>query len=746
MIPQFLNPALLGGLAAATIPVVIHLLHRRRFRRQRWAAMEWLLQAARQNRRRLQMENLLLLVVRTLAVLLLALALTRPSFSDVPLALGAARKTHLHVLLDNSASLGARAGTRTVFDEALTSVSSLLAGLGDGDEVTLVVTNDDWADGRRTGRPRTVLRGTTDHGAVRRRLGELRPAPARADLVDALKLVEESVPSTGGGAERRVVLVTDLQEVSFQGRGEGDSDPIRALLTRLRDKGAEVVLVPVGRDVPNVAVTSVRPAEDRDVVQGATAVFQAEVRNYSDRPQRVEVRFLVDGEERGDASQWVQVPARTAGPDAPPAATAQFWTTFGERDVGVHTVEARLAADAFPTDDSRAYAFAVRPRIRVLAVDGDPAPADPSRTAETYFLVPTLGILEEGPISVRSVTEGEYHALRRLDDWDLVILANVERPAPDDEARRRLEEFVRKGGALLLTVGDRVVPSRWNDEIHRRVGGLLPARLGEAKVDPEGSLRFDLSPNRHPALADITHPSNAVFFTSPLLEGRMTLEGLEAEKDARVVLSYDDLAKSPALVEKRVGRGRVMLLTTTIDDAWGRLPGSYLFPVLLHETVYHLTSRGDAERNLTAFQPWTRTVPENLRTFEVTCPDGTQVRADREFGTEGPSVTFSETWQLGTYRATLQFGPSDLLGAAPPPVRDVFSVGLTPLESDLRRLPEEQVLSRWQGLLRTTAQSGARGEQVRARAGEIATPLIAAALACLLAEVLLVQRIGRRRR
>lgn len=746
MIPQLLNPLLLWGVAAAAVPVVIHLLHRRRFRRQRWAAMEWLLQAAKQNRRRLQVENLLLLVVRTLAVLLLALALTRPSFSDSPIRLGTARKTHLYVLLDNSASLGARAGSRTAFDDALTAVSSLVAGLADGDPVTLVVTNDNWGEARKTGRPRTILRETTDHAAVRRRLGELKPAHARADLVDALKLVEESVPSTGG-VDRRVAIVTDLQEVTLEGRRDKDSDPLRPLLARLREKGAESILVPVGRDVPNVAVTNLRPAEDRDVVQGATAVFHAEVRNYSDRPQKVEVRFLVDGEPRGESSQWVNVPARTAGPDAPPAATAQFWTTFTEKDVGVHVIEARIAADAFTSDDARLLAFSVRPRIRVLAVDGDPAPTEPGRSPETYWLVPVLGIYgDNGPISVRQVTEGEFHAMRRLDDWDLVILANVARPAPDEEARRRLEEWVSKGGALFLTVGDRVVPTRWNDEIWRRDGGLLPARLGEPRVDPQSVLRFDLSPNRHPIVADLTHPANAVFFGSPILTGRMTVEGVETEKDTRVALTFDDLAKSPALLDRRVGKGRTLLLATTIDDAWGGLPGSYLLPALVHDTVSYLTSRGDADRNLTAYQPWVRPAPDNLLGSEVTCPDGTQVRQDRAAGADGSSVGFDATWQLGAYRATLQLKPNDLLGRAPPPVVDAFAVNLTPLESDLRRYPPEVVLARWQGLLRSAAESGARTEAVRSKAGEIATPLLAAALACLLAEVLMVQRIGRRRR
>jgi hypothetical protein len=345
VIPQFVHPLLLWGAAAAAVPVIIHLIHRRRFRRQRWAAMEWLLQAAKQNQKRLQMENLLLLLVRTLAVLLLALAIARPTFSDAPLLIGPARATHLYVVLDNSGSMAAKSGTRTSFDDAVTAVSSLVAGLGDTDPVSLVLTNDNWGgDARRSGRPRMVLRATGDHATVRRRLAELKPAPARADLPEALKLLEESVPSSGG-EERKVAIVSDLQEVSLSPRrADGSSeDPMRQTLLRLRDKGCEVLVVPAGRDVANVALTAIRPTEDRDVVQGSTAIFQAEVRNYSDRPQKVEVRFTVDDESRGEASKWVDLAPRAAGPDAPPAMTAEYFVRFSPQDTGVHVIKASTA-------------------------------------------------------------------------------------------------------------------------------------------------------------------------------------------------------------------------------------------------------------------------------------------------------------------------------------------------------------------------------------------------------------------
>lgn len=748
---QFLSPLMLWGALAAAVPVVIHLIHRRRFRRQRWAAMEWLLEAVKQNQRRLQMENLLLLVVRTLAVLLLALAIARPTFSDLPAVLGQSQRSHLYVLLDNSGSTAARSGTRTGFDDALAAVSTLVAGLGEDDPVTLVVTNDNLSEGGR-GRPKVVFRGQTDHGTVRRRLGEMKPAPARADLAEALKTLEETVRETEPG-RRRVAIVTDLQETSFPAAVDrGADDPLRQSLARLREKGAEVLLRPVGHDnVANVAITSLRPADERDVVQGSPAIFQAEVRNYSDRPQQVEVRFLVDGEQRGDqASQWVNVPARTAGPDAPPAATAQYYTTFDTKDVGVHTVTAEIRSDALSFDDRRTLAFQVRPRIQVLAVDPDLHAASDRRRPETYFLALSLAPRGDGPFQITQMSESDFQALRTLDGWDLVVLANVERPAPDEASREKLERFVEQGGGLFLTVGDHVVAQRWNEELHRRgaKSGLLPVRLGTTKVDKTTPFRLDLRGSKHAILRNIADEDSSSWFQSPFLTGRFTVEGLENEKDVRVALTYDDLAKSPALVEKRFGRGRVLLYTSVVDDDldWGGIAGSTLFPALLHEAAYWLTYRGDAERNLTAFQPWIRAVPANLARMEVTRPDGATRPAEPTRLVDQSSVTFDATDALGPYEVAMEFRATDLLGGTPPPQRDRFAVNLTALESDVRRRTVEEMTTRYRDFLVLGREAEAAAEAATARAGEIATPLLAGALACLLIEVWLVQRIGRRRR
>ena len=758
---QFLNPLLLWGLAAASIPIVIHLLNRRRFRVQRWAAMEWLLAAVRQNQRRLRIENLLLLLCRTFAVLFLAMAIARPFLTDSLLAM-TTQHAHLYVLLDNSASMAARTGARSAFDDALSQTASLLGEVGTDDPVTLVLTNDnavgDTALGGRTGRPRVVLNGTRDHGKVRRLLGDLRPAAARADLVDAMKVLEEAVPGRGG-VTSKVAVITDLQQIAVAGGAARDGttpeESLRGTLQRLKDKGAEVVLIEAGRFAENVAITALRLAEeDRDVVQGATVAFEAEVRNFGERTERVEVRFLVDGEVRGGSGQWVTLPPRPAGAGSPAAVAVEFSVRFAEGEVGTHVLEASIPTDALPVDDRRALAFDVRPALRVLAVDGDPAPTDPDAVPETWWLAPTLGLTESGPVSVKQVPEAEYHRMSSFADHDLVILANVAHPARDDAARERLDAWLRRGGALFLTVGDHVVPEVWNQELYHPDRRILPARLGEPVFASAEDLPADrpagwplyLAENRHPMMAAITNPAAVGFFTPPILRGRMSLVDLVAEKDSRVVLTYDASGYPPALVERRVGRGRVLLLTTTVDEDWGRLPGSNLFPVLLHEAAYYLTARGNADRNLLTYQPYVRALPENVAGVEVTLPDGSPGRAEVETPPDAaPYLTVVDTSQPGVYRTTVAFKPADILSPAPAPRAEAFAVNLTPLESDLRRLRREEAVNRWPGLIRVGDGFGSAAEAVRVKGGDISPHLLIAALACLVGETLLVRRIARTR-
>src|SRR5258706_7819918 len=96
----FFNPGLMWFALGGAIPVIIHLLHRQKYRRVRWAAMEFLLAALKKTQRRLQLENLILLLLRVLIMLLVAMAIARPFFREAPLDLLADSDTHHLFVID----------------------------------------------------------------------------------------------------------------------------------------------------------------------------------------------------------------------------------------------------------------------------------------------------------------------------------------------------------------------------------------------------------------------------------------------------------------------------------------------------------------------------------------------------------------------------------------------------------------------------------------------------------------------
>ncbi|MBI5364228.1 MAG: BatA domain-containing protein, partial [Planctomycetes bacterium] len=116
----FVNAGLLAGLALASVPLIIHLLNRQRHKPMPWAAMRFVQAAWKKTRRRVELENLLLLLLRMAAVALLALAIARPfSGAKNPLAGLTESRRDLVLLVDASASRGWREGVETSFEKAL---------------------------------------------------------------------------------------------------------------------------------------------------------------------------------------------------------------------------------------------------------------------------------------------------------------------------------------------------------------------------------------------------------------------------------------------------------------------------------------------------------------------------------------------------------------------------------------------------------------------------------------------------
>ncbi|MCU0727442.1 MAG: BatA domain-containing protein, partial [Planctomycetes bacterium] len=685
----FLSPGLLWGLLLAAVPILIHLLARRRYRTIRWAAQEFLRAAFRKNQKRLRVENLLLLIIRTALVVLLVFALARPYVSGAVAGAVGSRPVHYAVLLDNSYSMGFNDGLSTPFERALREARKVVDRLGREDSFSLYLTVDDFS-GSRAGTPRSILKDSHDREKLNALLGRLSAGTASSGasrLADALAVLADELSSTRPG--QQVVVLSDLTRHSFEGgpstpgaadREEDAEDgtvrTLRDLFEEIARKEASISLVDVGVSAAaSAGVVSLAPAEDRPLVERNQEDFVARVANHGPAPVSLDVVFRADGENKG--SVRVDLPAAPERGRAPETAV-RF--TFPPLAAGPQVFSAEIPADGLRADDTRYYAAKVRERIRILAVDGDPMP-DQGLSPETVYLKHAVAPMPDR--MEMEVIDYQGFLTKDLEPFDLVILANVERLREDKV--RLLEEFVSGGGGLIVFLGDRVDPGLLNRDLFKEGDGLLPGQIASEPVllDRDRSeVRFDLTDlPAHPLL-------DAIFGVAEDPEGFMKALAprvwgfypLTLPATSPVLIRLSDAERRPALVEKRFGAGRVLLFTTAADLDWSDLPRIMIVP-LLHEAVHYAVRHDPARLNLLPFEPFAREVSERVMDVQVSTPGGGRERVTPVTGEDRRSkVRFTGTVEPGPYRLVYRTAGSSAIDAGTRETAEAFAVSVESTE------------------------------------------------------------------
>ena len=584
-----LNPWLLLGLAGVAVPVIIHLLNRFRHREVEWGAMELLRRAIVLRSRQIQIEDILLLVLRCLAVALVALAIARPTITASGTRwLGAGSDVGLIVALDGSYSMDYApvAGANRRFADAVARCREVLATVEAGTPLTLVVMGD---------RPRILLRNVGyAPGAVDKLLTDARPLPERLNLERCLREIGGLVDEMKV-AHRECYLVSDAQATSW---GEL-SDASRAAMDQIAANASLFFLAVPSGGSENLAVTDFRLVAGQPR-QGVMGRFVAELTNAGRLPRRgVPVSLDLNGETVD----------RRVVEEIPPGATRSvpLFATF--RTPGPTRLSVAVGRDGLNVDDVRYAAADVRASIRVLLVDGDPS--DRPFASETDYLARALAPNPARAISLRP-EQMSWLDLGgvRLDSYDVIVLANVADLRA--EQAKSLQSFVRAGGGLIVTLGDRTDPKLLNARLAGEEVSLLPATLGGRAKAPE----TDDKPGQGWTLAPAgEHPLNAVMGTVPaplLAEARVgEVFEMTLTSGSRAVLQVAE-SGAPLLAERSVGLGKVLLLATTADRAWSNLAIHPLFPMLVHEAVGYLAG-GARQRAFIVGEPLLAWLPTEER-------------------------------------------------------------------------------------------------------------------------------------
>lgn len=629
----FLNAMLLGGLAAAAIPLIIHLLNRRRFRVVRWGAMHFLEDILRTNRRRIRLEQFLLLLIRMAIPALLALCMARPVLTGMQALLKRAPGSRV-LLLDNSFSMEAGDAVRSNYSVARDEAAKIVRALPRGSEVAVV---------GMAGPLGALESPGYDLPGAARAIEEASGGFGIARVAASLQTAGGLLASRMHEADREIIVFSDFQKASW-------GATLAAERRRAFDEIAgqpvppRLVLFRAGREArDNLSVDALDLSRSM-VGVGQPLSVRATLRNHGARPYSdLRVHFRVDGVER--EASLITLAGGQSG---------QLLFTHKFEQAGSHVLEVVADADALKADNAARASVPVLDRLPVLLVSGDRNP-EPLR-AETAFLEIALQPMARHNarlsdlISSRTVGEDEFRP-EFLNDVKVVVLANVRR-LPDDRVEA-LRTFVRDGGGLLVFPGDRADVAWYNAQASADLplmAGKLAALSGSA--DPDAAPVSVVAQHyAHPALRLFNDPRHGSLGGAQVrawyrIEAQ---EGAGAGGDRVIAARLD--SGDPFLVEVRLGEGRAMLCAAPCDADWSNLPLRPFYLPLMQEIVAHLSSQVYPPRNvevggrLSAFLP----AAEADGRAVFTDPDGVAREAPVVRRGNRGVVEFVETARPGLY-------------------------------------------------------------------------------------------------
>lgn len=680
---QFLTPLFWIAAAAVAVPVLLHLTRREVKRPIPFASLMFLKRIPVQEFRRRKIRHWLLLALRCLALLALVAAFTQPVINRLFLAqvAGTARKSTV-LLVDHSLSMSRPA----VWRRADARVSNAISNLDRGDEGCLIAFG---------ARPEVLQPWTADlaqlEAAARRRLQTSFEATSyTAGLRAAAEQLDQS-----HNQFKRIVLVTDLQSSGLD----------RSLSDVAIPPGVDLKVEDVGQDGRNVYVDSVRV--DRDIYAAQyphtivvrLASSSSEGDSLAGAQGTVQL-FLAD--QLKDEQKFTLSDAGTAAIDFKPF----------EIEDGV--TRGRLVIDFkddLPADDTWNFTIAKRTPFQVQLV------TERGTQEDSVFLRQALSSGANLPFAVHQVNA---HTNLDLTNSRVIILSDLSR-LPDREA---LAEFVRQGGGLILCLGSDTQPNDYRDE------DLLPAHLLQKHYGRAGG-------NEFVTLSDMQrdHPVFAPFkVTGVAALNAVRFYGyweMEPDPDSTVLARFSSGA--PALVERHVGKGHVLLFASSLNRVWSDFPirSSYV-PFWQQLVEYAANWKGRPSQfqvnevfSLTGWETDSRT--NGKRRWEMLNPGGRRMIGLAE---SEPDYVMLETpgyYELRWEKTT-----------------DWIAVNVDRSESDLSRIRPGEMLS----ALRNT-QVGP-GPSSRAAAPNVTTGeplwpfLLGLALILLLAESLVANRISRR--
>jgi hypothetical protein len=544
--------------------------------------MRFLQTAAQKNQRRVKMQDLILLILRCLVLALIVFAFARPTFEAVEKSiLVAGDPLTVMVLLDQSASMGASDGVETRFASARTEALNYLEQLPTGSAAGLLLVHDHYTS--------PVSRPSRDLSLVRRSVELAKLTDRGTDFQPAIRAAVEALRNLPG--RREVHIFTDNQLAGWRA-----IEPIREFLRAAPDIQIVIVTPPespaAGDASPrNLAVTDIK-LDSGIPVAGQPLRVMIEVSNTGESPIDSARLALAVNDDAPSADAVVS--------NLAPGGTRHIPLLVRLPGTGFHTITASLPGDRLSFDNRRSLAVEIAPARDVLIVESRLGPAPWQGSG--HFLATALAPVDEEAaarhyLHVTRSTAAELDS-SKLSSYSVIFLAAAEPLSPPQAAA--LTTFVKDGGGLVVMPGDATPADTfqaapWPD--------LLPAVINPADEPAQGAV--EAGPYNHTLFTLWNDPA-----AGNLAALRFTRLFSLAPLDAPGVSTVLRLADaSPVIVERTVGKGRVVLFAAPPVPSWTNLPLHPAFVPLMHRLYAGTAHASSLKLNLALGETFQAPVP-----------------------------------------------------------------------------------------------------------------------------------------
>lgn len=551
----FLNPIVLLGLLAASIPIIIHLLNLKKLKIIEFSSIQFLREMQKNKMRKLKLKQLILLILRTLIIIFLVISFSRPTIQSANITgLGSRVKNTILIFLDNTPSMDRQDVKGELFNQAKKISNKILDTSEENDEIYLIpfseinILENEYEPISKSLAPKKLEGITISDQHVN----------FSQVLIAASKIIESTK-----NLSKEIFIVTDFQKGNISGT--------KTLLDKSFDANTRLYVFTVGeKEDYNISIDSLF-IQSRIFEINKTVNISVYLSNHSNTPA-MDVNANMFFNDKNVSSKGIDLEIKSTG-------QFDFSGTIQEYDFVSGTI--KIEDDNFLRDNKRYFNFYVPKKIRVLMAQDSPSDL-------TFINLVFSQTIDENSEPIFSITTTNTQFLNsfNLENFDLIVIASPEKI--NDLAK--LKSYLENGGKVIILPGINSNPIGFN-----RITSQLsfPEMMGVTGTIIKNTLTQATAYTRF----------KAIDFQNPILKGIFSEQKIPQFEPPKVFYSFNykpgengneiiELENNFSfLIEKKIGNGIVYLFTSALSLNWNEFPIKPIFvPIINRLGLYSSTT------------------------------------------------------------------------------------------------------------------------------------------------------------